>query len=144
MQPILYGQIHWYGVMLATAFSVATLYAYYEGKRQGIDPDRILDLAIWVMVSAIVGSRILFVLSDIDYFIGHPKDIIFSRSGFSSYGGMIFAIITGYWYLKSHHLPVWKVGDIFMPAVALGEAFGRIGCFMNGCCYGKPANPKFV
>lgn len=144
MHPILYGPIHWYGVMLALAFSAATLWAYYDAKRQGIDPDKILDLTIWIMVSAIVGGRILYVLSYMDEFKDHPSDIIFSRSGFSSYGGLILATIMGIWYLRRHHLPVWKVADIIMPAVALGEFIGRWGCFMNGCCYGRPANPHYV
>jgi phosphatidylglycerol:prolipoprotein diacylglycerol transferase len=96
------------------------------------------------MLCAIIGSRLLFVLSDIPYFIAHPSEIIFSRSGFSSYGGYIMAISVSLYYAYRKRLPMWKLADIIIPAVPLAEVIGRLGCFMNGCCYGKPANPKFI
>jgi phosphatidylglycerol---prolipoprotein diacylglyceryl transferase len=142
MHPVLFGPIRWYGVMLATGFVVGILYAMHRAKKEGVDPEKILDLSIWLIASAIIGSRLLFVVSYSGYFIYHPLEIIFSRSGFSMFGGVIASVSIGIWYLYRHQLPIWKVTDIMVPGVALGEVFGRIGCFMNGCCYGKPAGPQ--
>ncbi|MDI6782805.1 MAG: prolipoprotein diacylglyceryl transferase, partial [bacterium] len=138
MHPVLFGQIRWYGVMLALGFIIGILYAMRRAKKEGVDPEKILDLSIWLITAAIVGSRLLFVISYPGYFIDYPAEIIFSRSGFSMFGGVIAAGATGIWYLYRHKLPVWKVADIMTPAIPLGEVFGRIGCFLNGCCFGEP------
>lgn len=144
MHPILYGPIHWYGVMLALAFLAGLFYAVRTAKKESINPDYIYDLAIWIMASAMIGARILFVLSDPSYFWEHPAEIIFSRSGFSSYGGYILATIVGLWFARQRKIPMWKLADVIVPAVCLGEAIGRIGCFLNGCCYGRVCNVEFV
>ena len=138
MHPVLFGPIRWYGVMLATGFIIGILYAMHRAKKEGVDPEKILDLSLWLIAAAIVGSRLLFVISYPGYFIEHPAEIIFSRSGFSMFGGVVCAGAVGIWYLYRHQLPIWKIADIMTPAVALGEIFGRFGCFMNGCCFGKP------
>ncbi|MCX7919868.1 MAG: prolipoprotein diacylglyceryl transferase [bacterium] len=139
MHPVFFGPIRWYGVMLATGFIIGILYAMRRAKKEGVNPEKILDLSLWLIAAAIIGSRLLFVISYPGYFIEHPLEIIFSRSGFSMFGGVITAVAVGIWYLARQKLPIWKIADIIVPGVALGEIFGRIGCFLNGCCYGKPA-----
>jgi phosphatidylglycerol:prolipoprotein diacylglycerol transferase len=125
--------------MLALGFIIGILYAMHRAKKEGVDPEKILDLSLWLIAAAIIGSRLLFVISYPGYFIEHPLEIIFSRSGFSMFGGVIATVAIGIWYLYRHQLPIWKIADIMTPAAALGEIFGRFGCFMNGCCFGKPA-----
>lgn len=142
MHPILfhYGPItlYTYGLMLAIAFIAGISIAKKEGVRLGIDPNRILDLSFYILVSAVVGSRLLFILTDLDHFIANPLDMFrIWNGGLVFYGGFIGAGLTAYLYMRHAALPFWKTADALAPAVVLGQAIGRIGCFNAGCCYGK-------
>ncbi len=120
------------------------LYVCYSARAKGISLEIILDLTIWILASSLAGSRLLFVLEHLPYYLSNPLEIIFSRSGFDFYGGFIISLLTAVSYLIRKVYPVWKFADIIVPGVALGETISQIGCFMNGCCYGRPVNPKFV
>ena len=131
--------IHTYGVLVALAFLAGMLFAVREGKRKGIDPEKILDLCFYILVAAIVGSRILQVAVEYRYYLEHPLEIVMIwKGGLVFYGGFIGAVFTAIWYMNRHSLPVWKVGDIMAPSIAIGQAIGRLGCFSAGCCYGAP------
>ncbi len=145
MYPVLFHigpfTIHTYGVLIATAFLVGITLAAREGKRKGIDPERMMDLGLYILIAAIVGSRLFQVAVEHKYFFQHPLEIIkIWKGGLAFYGGFIGALLAGIWYLKRHKMPVWKVGDALAPSIALGQAIGRIGCFSAGCCYGLPTN----
>ncbi|MBU4140453.1 MAG: prolipoprotein diacylglyceryl transferase, partial [Candidatus Omnitrophica bacterium] len=91
-------------------------------------------------VSAISGARALYVLQNLKFYINHPQQILMlHRGGLSFYGGFVLATIFAVVFLKRQRLPVLKTFDIVCPYLALAQAIGRIGCFLNGCCYGKPA-----
>jgi phosphatidylglycerol:prolipoprotein diacylglycerol transferase len=133
--------IHWYGVMVALGFLAGLWTASRRAPRDGIHPERILDLGPWLIVGAIVGSRLLFVISYWDeYFARQPWYEIFmiQRGGLVFYGGLIGAFAGAVIFIRWKKLPFLKVADVTAPSIALGHAFGRIGCLMNGCCYGKP------
>lgn len=130
--------IYSYGVMLALAFGIGIYLARKRALTVGIDSRIIVDLGIYLLISSIVGARLLYVLSNLDEYKTHPLNAVFSRTGFVFYGGLILATIVGIWYLKRQKLSVWKIADVITPSIAIGEAIGRIGCFLNGCCYGKP------
>lgn len=133
--------IHWYGVMVALGFLAGLWTASRRAPRDGIHPERILDLGPWLIVGAIVGSRLLFVISYWDeYFARQPwyEMFMIQRGGLVFYGGLIGSFAAGVFYVKWRKLPFLKVADVMAPSIALGHAFGRIGCLMNGCCYGKP------
>ncbi len=130
--------IYSYGVMLALAFVVGIYLARDRAIKAGIDSKVIMDLSVYVLLSSIVGARLLYILTNLDEYREHPLEAIFSRTGFVFYGGLIFAIIVGLWYLKRQKLPVWQIADVVAPSIPIGQAIGRIGCFLNGCCYGKP------
>lgn len=133
--------LHTYGVMLAAAFFLALAIAVRQAKREGIAPERILDLGLYLLISAIVGSRILFILTEFKYYINHPlKIFMFWEGGLVFFGGLILAIPVGIYYIRKHRLPLWQVADIAAPSVAIAQAVGRLGCFSAGCCYGKPTN----
>ncbi|TKJ32201.1 prolipoprotein diacylglyceryl transferase [bacterium (candidate division B38) B3_B38] len=130
---------HTYGVILVAAFIIAILLAMRQAKKEGIPPARILDLGLVIIISALIGAKVLLILVNIDYYLEYPKELLTSlRLGGVFYGGLLTAILVGIWSLKRWGLPVWKVADILAPYIALGQGIGRWACFMTGCCYGKP------
>lgn len=132
--------IYSYGFFLAIGFILAIFYSTREAKRVGVDPRKISDLAFYLIVAALVGSRLLFIITEPHDFIENPLEIVkIWKGGLVFYGGFIGALATGIWYVRRHGMPVWKTSDIIAPGIALGQSLGRIGCFSAGCCYGKEA-----
>ena len=135
--------IHWYGVMVALAFLAGLWTASRRGLRDGIAAEKIVDLGPWLIVGAILGARTLYVVSYWrESFAGKPLEEIFMvwKGGLVYYGGLVGASIAGILYTRLKKLPLWKVADIVAPSIALGYVFGRIGCLLNGCCYGRACN----
>lgn len=131
--------IHSYGLMLAVAFIVGIIGARKALREQGGNPDNIVDLGIWILIGAIVGARVAYVVTEYRYFIANPGEILMINSGgLAFHGGLIGGFAAGIWYTKSHRLETWKIADIVTPYVALGYAIVRVGCLLNGCCYGLP------
>ncbi len=144
MHPILFKigplEIRSWGVLVLIAFAVGIWYISKRIQKHGVNPERIWDLGFWVALSAIIGSRVLYVLYHVPYFREHPGEIIkFWEGGAVFFGGFIFGLVAGIWYLVKHKkdLPFWLTGDYAAEALALGMFFGRWGCFFNGCCFGK-------
>jgi phosphatidylglycerol---prolipoprotein diacylglyceryl transferase len=135
--------IHAYGVMTALAFVFGLWTATLRARRVKIPGDVIADLTLWVMLGVILGARTVYVVTYWkDEFAGQPLPEIFAiwHGGLVYYGGLIGATIAGAVYLHWKKLPLWKVADVMAPSIALGSVFGRIGCFLNGCCYGRACN----
>jgi phosphatidylglycerol:prolipoprotein diacylglycerol transferase len=133
--------IRMYGLMIGIGFLLAVFLASRRAKKEGIDPDRIMDMGVYLLLAAIVGSRVLYVLTTLQEFTDHPLDAFaIWKGGLVFYGGLIAAVPVGIWYVRKHKLPVWKTADIMAPFIALGHAFGRLGCFFAGCCYGSPCS----
>lgn len=141
--PLLGGKaLHVYGVMTALGFLSGLFWVRHEAKRVGLNPEKLMDLFFYVVLASVIGARILFVLVSVPRWWEDP--LVFFRvweGGLVFYGGMIAAVLTSVWYLRKHHIPFLPVADIFAPGLALGHAFGRIGCFTAGCCYGREAPP---
>lgn len=133
--------IHTYGVLVASGFLVGIALALKRAKKENISKDLILDLSLYILISGMVGARLFEVIVN---FNEYRTDLwrIFKvwEGGLTYYGGLIAAIIVAIIFLKKNKLPVWKIGDIFAPSVAIGQAIGRLGCFSAGCCYGKPTD----
>jgi phosphatidylglycerol:prolipoprotein diacylglycerol transferase len=132
--------IHWYGVMIALAFLAGLWTATRRARHENISSERIADIVIWLMVGAILGARIVYVATYWkDEFAGQPLSEIFmiQHGGLVYYGGLIGATIAGVIYIRWKKLPLWKTADVLAPSIALGNVFGRIGCLLNGCCYGR-------
>lgn len=132
--------ITWYGVMVASGFLAGLWTASRRSLRENIAPEQVLDLGPWLIVGSIIGARILYVISYWQKdFSGRPITEIFAvwRGGLVYYGGLIGAILACILYVRWKKLPLWKLADVLAPSIALGHVFGRIGCFLNGCCYGK-------
>jgi len=145
MHPILFKigplSIHTYGVMLASAFFLALTLAIRQAKREGIQTEKIIDLGLYLLIAAILGSRLLFILTELHYYTRYPLRIFkIWEGGLAFFGGLILAIPVGIYYIKKNNLPLWKVADISAPSIAIAQAVGRLGCFSAGCCYGKPTD----
>jgi phosphatidylglycerol:prolipoprotein diacylglycerol transferase len=126
-----------YGFFVAVGFIVGFALAIRTARAKGIPFERVVDLFFYTLLSSILGSRILFVLTDVDFFLHHPSKILnLWEGGLVFYGGLLCAIAVAVVYMRRHRLPFWKMADLFSPPVALGLFFGRIGCFFAGCCYG--------
>ena len=141
MHPILFQvgdfAIRGYGLMAAIGFMAGIWIASKEAERLGVNKELIVDMAFYMVLAAIVGSRILHVAVEWRYFSQHPADIIkIWQGGLVFYGGLIGAIAVGSFYIWRHSLPFWRTADIFAVGIPLGHAFGRLGCFLAGCCYG--------
>ena len=130
--------VYAYGLMLVWAFFVSTHLACRQAKKTGIDPDKIFNLCFYVFITGIIGSRVLFVLNNYVYYLEHPLEIIMlQRGGLAIFGGIIFGSVFAWVFLKRNKMGLLATLDLLAPFIALGQAIGRIGCFLNGCCYGK-------
>ena len=148
MYPVLFRlgpiTIYSYGVMVALGFIVGIIVALKQAKREGINSEIILDLVFWILISSLVGARLLYVIINFSDYRNNPLEIIMlQRGGLVFYGGLILATIAGIGFLKKKGFEVWKIADTVAPSVALGHSLGRVGCFLNGCCYGKEALPPW-
>ncbi|MBK05857.1 MAG: prolipoprotein diacylglyceryl transferase [Deltaproteobacteria bacterium] len=139
-------QLHTYGVMVSAGFLVGIMLAIREGKRVNESPERILDLAFWVLIAAIVGSRVLHIVTEWPAYwadfqqVKRWQDWKLLRvweGGLVFYGGLLGAIFAAWWFMTKNKMNFWKVADVAAPSIALGQVFGRLGCFSAGCCHGK-------
>jgi phosphatidylglycerol:prolipoprotein diacylglycerol transferase len=143
MYPILFRlgslEIHTYGVLVAAGFLLGITNAVRRAKSEGIDPERINDLGIWLVVAGMVGGKLFHILFFWHDFITgwRAAGIASLREGFVFFGGFIAASLTTVVYTRAKKLSLGKVADALAPSVALGHAFGRLGCFFEGCCFGK-------
>ncbi|MCU0255218.1 MAG: prolipoprotein diacylglyceryl transferase [Vicinamibacterales bacterium] len=130
-----------YGVLLAAAYLLGLQLALRRAAAAGLNPGKVMDLGIWVVLSALVGAKLLLVLIDLPHFLANPSEIFsMVRSAGVFYGGLIAAVGVGLWYMRRNGLPVWTTADLFAPGIALGHVIGRLGCFMAGCCFGRPSD----
>lgn len=148
MHPILFKigpiTIHTYGLMIACAFLAGIWLMSHQGKKEGLNPQLIQDLGFYLLLGAIVGSRLLFVAINYEQYLSEPWKIVYVwEGGLVFYGGLIGAMGLGFWYMKKHQLPFWTTVDLAAPSISLGQTIGRLGCFSAGCCYGRPSLSLF-
>ncbi|HUA65971.1 MAG TPA: prolipoprotein diacylglyceryl transferase [Alphaproteobacteria bacterium] len=132
--------IHWYGVMIALAFMAGLWTATLRARREDISAERIGDVVLWLMVGSILGARVVYVTTYWhEEFAGQPIFEIFAiwHGGLVYYGGLIGGIAGALAYMLWKKMPIWKTADVLAPSIALGSFFGRMGCLLNGCCYGR-------
>jgi len=132
--------VNTYGLFLAIAFLCAILMTVKLAQRDGLPKEKIYDLCLWMLLASLVGSKVLMLFTEPEYG-DHPWQLIsldFLRSGGVFYGGLIGAVLMGYFLMKRYKLPWWKTADACAPGIAIGHFFGRQGCFAAGCCWGKP------
>lgn len=129
--------IYSYGLLLVSAYLVAFQFAVVRGRARGLDSNRVMDLGIAVILSALLGAKLLLLVVEFERFAGNPMALwTLVRSGGVYYGGLLLAVCVAFWYMRRHALPLWTTCDVFAPGIALGQAVGRVGCVLAGCCYG--------
>lgn len=139
--------IYWYGILAALGFIVGTWTASRRAVLDKLRPEQISDAMPWILIGTIIGARALHVISYWnDEFAGKPLIEIFKiqNGGLVYYGGFIGAIVAVLIYTRLKKIPLWKFGDAMAPSIALGHAFGRIGCLMTGCCFGKECSAPWA
>jgi phosphatidylglycerol:prolipoprotein diacylglycerol transferase len=130
--------IYSYGLMLIVAFGVSLFLALQEAKRENFDSEVIFNLAFAVFIFGVLGARIFYVVENLKYYLSNPLEVIMlQRGGLSWFGGFILGASYGILYLRARRLSVYKTLDLIIPFLALGQAIGRIGCLLNGCCFGR-------
>lgn len=130
--------IYSFGLMLATAVVLCSFLLSRDAKAFNISQDTIFDFAFWVILAGIAGSRLFFIFLNLRDFIAKPQEIIMiSNGGLAWQGGLIVGGLTGFFYIKKRGLSLRLMADLSAPYLALGQAIGRLGCFLNGCCYGR-------
>jgi phosphatidylglycerol:prolipoprotein diacylglycerol transferase len=146
--------LHTYGLLIATGFIVGIGLAQREARRRGQDPERIADLSFWILVAALVGSRVYFIFVNWkDYFeagtfliqtpFGRiPRVLAIWEGGLVFYGGFIGAALAAWLYLRRHRMGFLAHADTLIPSLAIGHFFGRLGCFSAGCCWGDVAHTR--
>jgi phosphatidylglycerol:prolipoprotein diacylglycerol transferase len=137
-----------FGVMLMAATVLSVGLAAYRAQQMGINPDHVYTLAFCMFIAGIVGARLFFVIQYWPEFVAKAPDASIdwpttikklfnvTQGGLVVYGSVLAGLPVGIWYLRKHHLPILAMGDIIAPSMVLGQALGRIGCFLNGCCFG--------
>jgi len=141
MHPILLEiggfELRSYGVSVALAFLVGILAAAKLAKRAKLSEEAVYDIGVTAIISAIIGARILYVIVNFSYYREDPMSVFkVWEGGLVFYGGLIGALIGTYLFVKLNKLDYFAYADIFAPLIALGHSIGRMGCFLNGCCYG--------
>src|ERR671913_1520921 len=126
MHPILFEiggfPVYTYGVLLAAAYLLGLQFALVRARKRGLDATRVMDLGIYIIVSALLGAKLLLVIVDADHFLREPADLLsLARSGGVFYGGLILAVLVGLWYVRKHQLPTWRIADVIAPGIAFGH-----------------------
>ncbi|OPX30952.1 MAG: prolipoprotein diacylglyceryl transferase [Candidatus Omnitrophica bacterium 4484_171] len=144
MHPILFKigplTVYTYGTFVFMGVAAAYWLSVRDAARLGLDKDKFSNLFFWTVIFAFLGARLLYIIVEWKLFIAHPFYVAFSRSGFVFYGGIIGGFIASCVIIKKYKWDFLKAADIIFLYVPLGHAFGRMGCFSYGCCYGKPTN----
>jgi phosphatidylglycerol---prolipoprotein diacylglyceryl transferase len=141
VHPILYRiggfTIYSYGFFIAVGFGFGFALAVRRARREGISFEIVVELLFSCLLASLIGSRLLYVLTDLAFFRRHPLKVFnLWEGGLVFYGGFVLAVAVSVVYLKARRMRIWKTADLFSPPIALGLFFGRIGCFFAGCCYG--------
>jgi phosphatidylglycerol:prolipoprotein diacylglycerol transferase len=133
--------LYTYGLLLAAAYLLGLKFAMVRAKARGLDDTSVMDLGIYIIISALIGAKALLFVTDFKTFVNNPRELVgLLQSGGVFYGGLILAVVVAIWYIRRIGLPLWTTCDVFAPGIAIGHVVGRMGCFFAGCCWGKPTD----
>jgi len=143
INPVAFGfgpfEVRWYGIMVVLAVVAIIIITLLEAKRVRISEEHIYSVALWAVIGGVMVSRLVHVIDKWDYYMAHPEQIT-RFEGLSVYGAVIGAMAAVLIYAWVKKLSFWQLGDVAAPGALLGQAIGRIGCTINGCCYGLPTS----
>ena len=138
--------IYSYGIMVAIAFLFGIFIARREAVRKNIKPGLVYDLGFYLLIGSIIGARIYYILFfGLKDFLAEPASIFkVWQGGLAIHGGIFGGIITGIIFSNARKISFWALADLIAPSIILGQAIGRIGCYLNGCCYGINNQPTQI
>ncbi len=134
--PVLNLPIHGYGAMLVLAFASAMWLGAWRARREKLDPELVLDMAFWIFAGGLIGARLFYVIQYRDAFHDPLDAFKFWNGGIVYYGGVIGGVTAFLLYRRFNPFPIRPYLDALAPSVMIGTVFGRLGCFLNGCCFG--------
>jgi len=141
MHPVLLGPVKSFGFLLAVSFAVGIWVAVRRGRRAGVPDESIYDLSFVILLSSLVGVRLVYVATHLAEFQGDWLRIFaVNEGGLTLYGGLVFALVAGWVFCRRRGLRYLQAADLMLPSVALGIGITRIGCFLAGCCFGRPCD----
>lgn len=130
-------QIKWYGILITLGILAGVAFAWNRAKRYGLTKDNLLDLAFVIIIVGIIGARLTYIIANFGYFIQNPAQILsIQMEGLSFIGIILFNIPAVWIFARIKRLSFWRIADLAAPSIAIGYFFGRLGCTVNGCCYG--------
>jgi len=128
-------EVRWYGIMVVMAVITVIAITLLEARRVGIAEEHVYSIGLWAIIGGVIVSRLFHVVDRWDYYVAHPEQLV-RLEGLTIYGAVIGAMLGMLVYTWVKKLSFWQIGDIAAPGAILGQAVGRIGCLLNGCCYG--------
>lgn len=134
---------HMYGIMIAIGFFSALVMTLYRGKKRGFDEDIIYGIFFCAVIGGLIGTRLLYYIVEIPQIVKNPSILWDFKNGYVVYGGIIGGILCSLWYCRRKKTAFLPYFDLVVPAVALAQGFGRMGCLFAGCCYGRPTDAWF-
>lgn len=147
LNPIIFNlgniEVRWYGVLVVIAVIAIIGLSLLEARRTGIPQDVIWDVGLWGVVGGIIGARLLHIIDRWEYYLYHPDQLL-NFAGLAVWGAVLGAVVAILLYCWIKKMSFWRIGDIAAPGAILGQAIGRVGCLINGCCYGLPCNLPFA
>jgi len=132
-------EVRWYGIMIVLAIVAVIAISLLEARRVGLAEEHIYNVALWAIIGGVLVSRLFHVIDKWDYYMANPRQLI-GFEGLTVYGAVFGALLAVIIYCWVKKISFWQIGDVAAPGAILGQAIGRIGCFMNGCCYGLPTS----
>jgi phosphatidylglycerol:prolipoprotein diacylglycerol transferase len=136
-------EIRWYGVMVVLAVITVIGFSLIEAKRKGFSQDMVWDVGLWTVIGSIIGARLLHIIDKWEYYFNHPEQLL-NFAGLAIWGAVLGGLLAILIYCLVKKLPFWQLGDIAAPGAILGQAIGRVGCLVNGCCYGLTCDLPFA
>lgn len=130
--------VHGYGLMIGIGIIVAFAVAVKRAEKKGLDGDLVFNAGFFGLIGGIIGAKLMFYLTELPAILKDPSMLLDFANGFVVYGGIIGGILTAYVYCRVKKMEFLPVIDLVVPSIALAQGFGRIGCFLAGCCYGRP------
>lgn len=132
--------IYSYGLMMVLAFFVCAYLASFQARREGVSPELIFNLCFFIFIFGLIGARVFYLFSNLGFYLRNPLEIIMlQHGGMAWFGGLIFGAGASIIFIKKNKLKLFKILDLLIPFVALAQSIGRIGCLLNGCCFGRPS-----
>jgi len=136
-------EVRWYGVMVVLAVIAAIGISLLEAKRKGVSQDIIWDIGLWAVIGGIVGARLFHVIDNWNYYVYHPEQLL-NFAGLAIWGAVFGGLVAILIYCLVKKISFWQLGDVIAPGAIMGQAIGRVGCLINGCCYGLTCDLPFA